>query len=106
MHKIVNQKKNLILEISLESRDTDVPEDTSCNTLMRVRRILPVNNATAPVNTQPIVLTIGQGDGSHLEVRLLDSGGEEVETEQDVRCYIHGRFRIPLYISGQSCEWS
>ena len=34
--------------------DTDIPEDTSCNSLMRVRRVLPINNATTPVNTQPL----------------------------------------------------
>lgn len=69
--------------------DTDIPEDTSCNSLMRVRRVLPINNATTPVNTQPIVLTIGYGDETHLLVELINAQGEVVETNQTVDCYIH-----------------
>jgi hypothetical protein len=55
---------------------------------MRIRKVLPRPNVIAPVNTKPIVLTIGNGDETHVTVDL-ELNGESVQAEQEITCYIH-----------------
>ena len=64
------------------------PEDTSCNSDMRIRKVLPAAEAVVPVNVKPIVLTIGNGDETHMVVDLKQNG-QSVPHEQEVACYIH-----------------
>jgi hypothetical protein len=64
------------------------PEDTSCNSAMRIRKVIPLANSTAPVNTKPIVLTIGNGDETHMAVDLK-MNGQSIPHDQEVTCYIH-----------------
>lgn len=64
------------------------PEDTSCDSEMRIRKLLPTYNAIAPINTKPIVLTIGNGDETHMAVDLKKDG-QSVPHTQDITCYIH-----------------
>lgn len=71
-----------------EDPEDFLPEDTSCNTPMYIRKILPLFGETAPINTHPIVLTIGNGDHTHMHVEL-QLGNQPVPHEQEVTCYIH-----------------
>ena len=64
------------------------PEDTSCNSDMRIRKVLPAAEAVVPINVKPIVLTIGNGDDTHMVVDLKQNG-QSVPHEQEVACYIH-----------------
>jgi hypothetical protein len=73
-----------------EPPDTgDLPEDRSCNSPMRIRKIIPFENHAVPINVQPVVLTIGNGDETHLEASLQSADGQEVETIQSTTCYVH-----------------
>ena len=65
-----------------------LPEDTSCDTAMRIRKVLPAVDSVVPVNVKPIVLTIGNGDDTHMTVDLKDNG-QSVPHEQEITCYIH-----------------
>ena len=64
------------------------PEDTSCNSAMRIRKVIPLVDSVVPVNVKPIVLTIGNGDDTHMIVDLKNNG-QSVPHEQEVTCYIH-----------------
>lgn len=72
-----------------EDTEVDSFDDTGCNEEMRVRKTIPNSNKSAPVNTKPIVLTIGNGDETHLTVELVDKQYTPVEAEQKVTCYLH-----------------
>ena len=71
-----------------EDTEVDLLED-NCDQIMRVRKIIPDLDSIAPQNTKPIVLTIGNGDETHLSVELYDEQGQVVEVEQEVDCYLH-----------------
>ena len=64
-------------------------DDTGCDEEMRVRKIIPDLDTTAPVNTKPVVLTIGNGDETHIDIELRDDQFQLVEAEQEVSCYLH-----------------
>ena len=71
-----------------EDPEDFLPEDTSCDSDMRIRKVLPGVGSVVPVNTKPIVLTIGNGDETHMIVDLKRDG-QSVPHDQDVTCYIH-----------------
>lgn len=73
-----------------EDTEVDALEDTSCDEEMRVRKIIPLSDKSAPLNTKPIVLTIGNGDETHLTVELINfDQNQPVEIDQDIVCYLH-----------------
>lgn len=75
-------------ENDLGTAEEPLPEDRSCDSEMRIRKVLPGPDAVVPVNVKPIVLTIGNGDDTHMVVDLKKDG-QSVPHQQEVSCYIH-----------------
>jgi hypothetical protein len=63
------------------------PED--CDEPMGIRKIVPDNDASAPINTHVFVSMIGNGDDSHAVISLLDPANQRIEVTTESICYYH-----------------